>query len=197
MKQPRVLVKHSAETGPGAAGSPLPGPLGAPLDGGSAPSPGFPGSGMEPAAYADAELINCFPSFSLPPPPVPKHGRSSFACRRGVTASVRGCSAAGRAVPDSSGAGGHKGCTPGLHSFPGRAGGRVPPPRAEHPRPGVSASLLRGLQDPFPGAQRPFPGAQHPFPGVQITPFPAQTAAPPAPVPPIHGTPLEHPHPRP
>lgn len=160
---------------------------------------------MELAAYADAELINCFPSFSLPPPPVPKHGWSSLACRRGSHGLGAGALRCRAGCP-----GRHRGWgAPGLHPSTAPllwASGwaNACPPGQSFPSPGHG--IPRRRSEPlFPGGQRipsPVPSnpsreAQHPFPGVRIIPFPGQTATPPAPVTPICRDPLVHPHPRP
>lgn len=124
---------------------------------------------MEPAAHADAALINCFPSFSLPPPPVPKPGASSLA--RGVGShGLGGRSAAGPrrysavvlrcrggcACPRTPpGAGGHRGCTPRRHPFPGRAG--VPSPGQGIPSPGGRAPPPRGRASLSRGRPRLLP----------------------------------------
>lgn len=124
---------------------------------------------MQPAAHADAELMDNFPSFPLPPPPVPQHGRSSLAHGGASPGPAVGCSAAGGAVPAATGAGGHRGCPHGWHRFPGRAGGRAAPPRGTASPAGVSAFLPRGQRipsSPSRDAQHPSRGSHPPFAGA-------------------------------
>lgn len=161
---------------------------------------------MEPAAHADAELINYFPSFSLPRPPLsqprlvqpcPQTGESRPRCGcaplpGGLSRTPPGLGDTGAAPLDGTASLGepegerlllgHSVPSPG-HSIPARG--------SQNPSP------ARGSQNSFPGAEQPFPGTQHPIPGVQIIPLPGQTATPPAPVTPMCRNPPEHPHPRP
>lgn len=119
---------------------------------------------MEPAAYADAALINRFPSFSLPPPPVPKPGAPQprlGGWDRSPGGAAGGCFTAGVGVPvhDSPGAGGGgTGAAPpdGTPSFPGA---EHPPPRGRPrllpPQPPQTTSTHPGTAPPPPPPPRP------------------------------------------
>lgn len=120
---------------------------------------------MELAAHADAELINCFPSFSLPPPPVPKRGWSSLACRRGSHGLGAGALRCRPGCP-----GRHRGWgAPGPHPWTapllwasGWANAR-PPDRASLPR--GTASLAGGQSLPSPGVRESLPRCRATLPG--------------------------------
>lgn len=115
---------------------------------------------MQPAAHADAELMDNFPSFPLPPPPVPQHGRSSLAHGGASPGPAVGCSGPGRhrgwgtpglspwMAPLPWASGWASGSSPG-HSIP-RRGQRLPPPGGRESR-----AALPGMRSILPGFTSP------------------------------------------